>query len=101
LDDVRFRSFAYDEEPLDVSQVTRLAGPHQQQEGVARRFNGLPLLLEAGFQVEVMYFDPQASMEEHAADHPILFLVIQGQGHVRIGGPDGETCEVQAGDAVL
>src|SRR5579859_417385 len=25
--DVRFRSFAYDEGPLDVSQFTRLAGP--------------------------------------------------------------------------
>jgi len=82
-------------------QMNRMEIPPEQQEEVARRFNGLPLLMETGFQVEAMYFDPQASMEEHATDHPILFLVIHGQGHVRIGGPDGETREVQAGDALF
>jgi quercetin dioxygenase-like cupin family protein len=82
-------------------QMNRAEIPPEQQEEVARRFNGLPLLMEAGFQVEVMYFDPQASMEEHAGEYPILFLVIQGYGTVRIGGPGGETCKVQAGDAVL
>jgi quercetin dioxygenase-like cupin family protein len=75
--------------------------PPEKQEELARRFNGLPLLLEAGLQIEAMYFDPHASMEEHAADHPIFFLVISGHGSVRIGGPTGETREVQAGDAML
>ncbi|MDQ2904424.1 MAG: cupin domain-containing protein [Ktedonobacteraceae bacterium] len=48
-----------------------------------------------------MYFEPHASMEEHSADHPILFLAISGRGHVRIGGPVGETREIQANEAVL
>ncbi|HET8847096.1 MAG TPA: cupin domain-containing protein, partial [Ktedonobacteraceae bacterium] len=34
-------------------------------------------------------------------DHPILFLVIHCRGTVRIGGPAGETREVQTGNAVL
>jgi quercetin dioxygenase-like cupin family protein len=75
--------------------------PPEKQEEVARRFNGLPLALEAGLQVEAMYFDPHSSMEEHSADHSILFLVIRGYGTVRIGGPTGETRVVQAGEAVL
>ena len=73
----------------------------QQQEELARRLNGLPLLLNADLQVEAMYFERHASMEEHMADHPILFLVISGQGTVRIGGPVGETRAIRAGDAVL
>ena len=75
--------------------------PPEKEEAFARRVNGMPLLLNADLQVEAMYFDPHASMEEHSADHPILFLVVGGQGTVRIGGPIGETREVQAGDAVL
>lgn len=75
--------------------------PPEKEEAFATRVHGMPLLLDADLQVEVMYFDPHASIEEHAADHPILFLVINGQGTVRIGGPTGETREVQAGDAVL
>jgi hypothetical protein len=35
----------------------------------------MPLLLDADLQVEAMYFDPHASTEEHATDHPILFEV--------------------------
>lgn len=73
----------------------------EEQEAFARRVHGLPLLLDAQLQVEMMYFDSHAAMEEHAADHPIVFLVMSGQGTVRIGGPAGETCTVQAGDAVL
>ena len=61
----------------------------------------MPLLLDADMQVEAMYFDPHASIEEHAADHPVLFLVISGKGTVRIGGPTGETRAIEAGDAVL
>jgi quercetin dioxygenase-like cupin family protein len=82
-------------------QMSRAQLSPEKLEAFARRVNGMPLLLDAALQVEVMYFDPHASMEEHSADHPILFLVIHGQGMVRIGGPTGETREVQAGDAVL
>jgi quercetin dioxygenase-like cupin family protein len=82
-------------------QLPRARIPADKLEALARRVGGMPLLLDADLQVEVMYFEAHASMEEHAADHPILFLVIQGQGMVRIGGPTGETGAVQAGDAVL
>ena len=82
-------------------QFNRAQVPLEKQEEFARRFNGMPLLLDADLQVEAMYFDSHASIEEHMADHPILFLVISGRGTVRIGGPTGETREIQAGDAVL
>ncbi|MBO0780961.1 MAG: cupin domain-containing protein [Ktedonobacteraceae bacterium] len=82
-------------------QLPRGRIPPEKQEEFARRVHGIPLLLDAELQVEAMYFDPHASMEEHAAGHPILFLVINGRGTVRIGGPSGETCEVQTGDTVL
>jgi hypothetical protein len=71
-------------------QFQRAQIPPEKLEAFARRVKGMPLLLDAELQVEVMYFDPHASMEEHAADHPILFLVINGQGTVRIGGPTGK-----------
>ncbi|HEY7414911.1 MAG TPA: cupin domain-containing protein [Ktedonobacteraceae bacterium] len=82
-------------------QFPRTQIPPEKQEEFARRVNGMPLLLDAEHLVIAMYFDPHASMEEHAADHPILFLAINGRGMVRIGGPTGETREVQAGEAVL
>ncbi|GHO73300.1 hypothetical protein KSD_10710 [Ktedonobacter sp. SOSP1-85] len=82
-------------------QLQRGQVPPEKLEALARRVNGMPLLLDAELQVEAMYFDPHAHIEEHSADHPILFLVIHGQGTVRIGGSTGETREIQAGDAVL
>lgn len=82
-------------------QLNRAEIPEERREELAGRFKGLPLLVEAGTQIEAMYFEPHASMEEHATDHPIFFLVLSGRGSVRIGGPAGETREVQAGDAVL
>jgi quercetin dioxygenase-like cupin family protein len=51
--------------------------------------------------VVAMYLEPHGSMDEHSAQVPILFLVIGGSGFVRIGGPDGETRKVFAGDAIL
>lgn len=68
---------------------------------MAERMNGLPLLLNTPVAIVAMYFEPHASIDEHSADHPIFFLVIAGQGHVRIGGSDGETRAVGAGDGVL
>ena len=63
--------------------------------------HGLPLELDAPVQVEAMYFEPQARLDEHSAPHPILFIVIEGSGTVRIGGPEGESQRVTAGDAVV
>lgn len=82
-------------------QMNRAQIPAQKQEEFAKRVNEMPLLLDADLQVEAMYFEPHASIEEHSAEHPILFLVISGQGNVRIGGPMGETREIQAGEAAL
>jgi quercetin dioxygenase-like cupin family protein len=67
----------------------------------AARLHGLPLALEAPVQVEVMYFDPHARLDEHSAPHPILFCVIEGAGTQRLGGPAGESRALTAGDAVI
>ena len=75
--------------------------PPEKRDEFARRLDGPPLFLDVDLQVEAMYFEPHASMEEHSADHPILFLVMSGRGNVRIGGPQGETREIQAAEAVL
>jgi quercetin dioxygenase-like cupin family protein len=82
-------------------QMSRARIPVERREEFAKRVNGMPLLLDADLQVEAMYFETHASMEEHSADHPILFLVMYGKGSVRLGGPSGETCELRAGEAVL
>jgi quercetin dioxygenase-like cupin family protein len=68
---------------------------------LARRLNGLPILLDRPLLVVAMYVDPHGAMAEHSAPVPILFLVTDGRGFVRVGGPHGETREVTAGDAVL
>lgn len=67
----------------------------------AQRVNGLPLLLDRPLAVLAMYLEPHAAMDEHSADVPILFLVTGGTGFVRIGGAEGETRTISAGDAVL
>lgn len=68
---------------------------------LSQRFNGLPILLNRPMLVVAMYLEPHGSMDEHSAHQPILFLVTKGSGFVRIGGPNGETRQVSAGDAVL
>ncbi len=73
----------------------------QNKEELAQRLNGLPILLNRPMIVVAMYLEPHASMDEHSADVPVLFLVIRGQGFVRIGGPDGESRTISAGEAVL
>ena len=69
--------------------------------GVANSFYNLSLMLNLPATVVALYFDPHASLEEHRADHPILFMVIAGQGTVRIGGPQGEQRTLTSGEAVL
>jgi quercetin dioxygenase-like cupin family protein len=75
--------------------------PPEKLDAYAQRVNGLPLLLDTPTAVVAMYFEPHATLDEHSADHPILFLAIDGQGTVRIGGSDGEVHEVCAGEAIL
>lgn len=73
----------------------------EQREALAKRINGLPILLNRPIHVSAMYFEPHGFMDEHSADVPILFVVTRGKGFVRIAGASGETREVTAGDAVL
>lgn len=82
-------------------QMNRSLIPPDRLEAFAQRVHGMPILLDVDTQVEAMYFDSHASIEEHSADHHVLFLVISGQGTARIGGPTGETRMIEAGDAVL
>jgi quercetin dioxygenase-like cupin family protein len=81
---------------LDRAQL-----PTADLDALAERLNGLPIILDRELLVTALYFEPQARMDEHSAEQPILFLVIGGRGVVRVGGPDGETRLVAAGDAVL
>ena len=73
----------------------------QNMEELAHRLNGLPILLNRPMIVVSMYLEPHASMDEHSAEVPVLFLVISGKGFVRIGGSNGEVRSISTGDAVL
>jgi quercetin dioxygenase-like cupin family protein len=81
---------------LDAAQL-----PTTDEEALARRFNGRPIVLNRPTLVVAIYLEAGAAMQEHSADVPVLCLVLRGRGHVRIGGPAGETSVVRAGDAVL
>jgi quercetin dioxygenase-like cupin family protein len=58
-----------------------------------------PALIYHDNAIHVMelHFEPGGEMWEHDADHPILFIVINGKGHVRI---DGQEAEMQIGEAI-
>ncbi|MGZ3629802.1 MAG: cupin domain-containing protein [Ktedonobacteraceae bacterium] len=73
----------------------------QNEEEISQNLKGLPILLNRSTIVVAMYFEPHASIDEHSADVPILFLVIGGNGFVRIGGPNGEVRTISTGDAIL
>jgi len=73
----------------------------QNMEELAQHLNGLPILLNRPMIVVALYFEPHASIDEHSAEVPNLFLAIGGQGFVRIGGPNGEIRTISADDAVL
>jgi quercetin dioxygenase-like cupin family protein len=53
---------------------------------------------DTAIHVVELHFEPGGEMWEHAADHPILFVVIQGKGRVRV---DGQEAEIQVGAAIL
>ncbi len=56
------------------------------------------ILNEKNIAVVELHFEPGGEMWEHKADHPILFVVIEGKGYLRIA--DEET-EIEAGQAIL
>lgn len=70
-------------------------------EALAERANGLPILLDRPLTVMAFYLDPHGQMDDHPAEAPILLLVLAGRGYTRVGGPEGETRAVAAGDAIL
>ncbi len=70
-------------------------------EELSRRFDGPPIIVNRPNTVVALYLDEHSEIDEHGAPEPILFLVTGGRGFVRIGGPQGATLDVSAGDAVL
>jgi len=83
---------------VDVANAPQSA---EEREKWISYINGLPIILNRALIVAALYFEQRASMNEHSSDVPILFLVMSGKGYVRVGGPEGETRAVIAGDAVL
>lgn len=84
-----------------VIQLPAAAVAHRPAEDVNRHFNGAPIVLDRPNSVIALYLDAHGEMDEHDAPEPILFLVTGGYGFVRVGGPEGDTLAVMAGDAVL
>jgi hypothetical protein len=82
--------------PMDAEWVTG-----DRRDRLAERVHDLPVLLNCPIQVEAMYCDRRAHIEEHSASNPILFLVLEGEGWMRIGGPDGETRAVRGRGGAL
>lgn len=82
----------------DVALVPQSA---EEREKWVSHINGLPIILNRCLIIAALYFEQHASMDEHSSDVPIMFLVISGKGYMRVGGPEGETRAVSAGDAVL
>jgi mannose-6-phosphate isomerase-like protein (cupin superfamily) len=84
--------------PIQFDRATLVT---QDLDALAQQLNGLPILLDRPTRVVALYLDAHGAMAEHPAPVPVLFLVSGGLGFVRVGGPDGETRAVTAGDAVL
>ena len=82
-------------------QLDRAELPSLDPDALARRYHGLPILLDRPLAVVALYLDAHGAMEEHSAPIPILLLVTGGSGFVRVGGPHGETHVLAEGDAVL
>jgi quercetin dioxygenase-like cupin family protein len=87
-------------------QVSAIQLPAQiaslmSRDELAERYQGVPIVLDQPVGVFALFFDAQAEIHEHDAEYPILFIVIGGSGHVRVGGPQALAEPVQAGYAVL
>lgn len=76
-------------------------GPgYRQSESPPHCVNMFPALIfhDEAIHVVELHFEPGGEIWEHEADHPTLFMVIEGSGYVRVGG---EEAVMQAGQAVL
>jgi quercetin dioxygenase-like cupin family protein len=79
-------------QPFDRSTATPLARPGCRKVFVSMLAN------QAGGIIVCLYFETDACIDPHPADQPILFVVIEGSGMVRVGP---EMAPVTAGQAVL
>jgi len=62
-------------------------------EELAERFHGVPHLVDRPTGVVALHFDADAEIDEHSADEPILFLITEGRGFVRVAAPlSGGAC---------
>ena len=85
---------------VPIQTTPELLPPADKMAAYIERVNGMPLVLDTNSFIVAMYFEAHASIDEHSNDHNCVFLCIGGKGKIRIGGPAGETREIQAGDAV-
>lgn len=84
-----------------VIQLPKKVTDRFDLEALNQRYNGLPLLVDRSISVIALYFDEGATIHEHAATFPILFMVLEGSGFVRVGGPDAPVVAIKAGEAML
>lgn len=82
-------------------QFDRQNYPPEKEAMLAQQMNGLPILLNRAMAIVALYLEPHGTMDEHSAEVPIIFMVLRGKGFVRLGGVNGETRAVSAGDAIL
>jgi quercetin dioxygenase-like cupin family protein len=68
---------------------------------LAERYQGVPLLVDTPVSVVSLFFDQHGEIHEHDAPFPILFIVIGGEGYLRVGGPDAAALKIHAGYAAL
>lgn len=67
-----------------VLQLPGAVAKQFSREDLEARFHGAPVLLDRPTGVVALHFDTGAQIDEHAADEPILFVVVEGSGFVRI-----------------
>jgi quercetin dioxygenase-like cupin family protein len=84
-----------------VIQLPAAVAARFTHEQLAERYQGVPLAVDTPVSTVALLFDPHGHIHEHAAPYPILFVVIGGEGYVRVGGEQAEAMKVHAGYAVL
>ena len=84
-----------------VIQIPAALAEQLGREALAERFQGLPIVVDRPVAVGALLFDPHGQIHEHSAPYPILFIVIGGEGYVRVGGPQAQALKIHAGFAVL
>jgi len=75
-----------------VVQLPGAVAAQLAPDDLAKRFNGEPLLVSRPTGVVALHFEEGAQIDDHIADEPILFLVIEGSGFVRVSAPEAASC---------